>query len=303
MLRFLRREAEPPHAAVLAESWLVINPSRAPVYTGVVSSGESEWLLSVPAKSVSEARETHRSASLKFLWGTQSTVVPADTAVLVGPRVQPYIVCFPPETLLFGIVIRPWALGGLLDDRADRAFNQFLLDHPLRPPDELVRRAADRLEVDALHRILIELQRWFVGKARHRHSASVSVARQVVSALDEASGGCSLASVAAQVERSHSILCRGFKEHVGMTAKRYARIRRANATLRALDSAGRYNGADTAIRFGYFDQPHMIRELREITGSSPQVWRAARERLKSIWPSGAWEYLGFEPPCGPCRNR
>ncbi|MCC5870431.1 MAG: helix-turn-helix transcriptional regulator [Gammaproteobacteria bacterium] len=297
-MKFFKRQALPQYTDVLAESWLVANPWQTSVSTGVVSSGESEWLLFVPTVSAPGDLTNCVSASLTFLSEEQNTLVPANTPVLVGPRVRPYIVCFPPETVLFGVVIRPWSLGQLLDDRADRAFNRFLLDHPLRPPEELFSRTPAELETRAVHQILIELQEWFVSRVRDRHCGSISLARQVIAAFDDAAGMLPVADIASQIERSHSMLCRRFKEHVGMTAKRYARIRRANAALRAIEAGRRNNGAEMAAYFGYYDQPHMIRELRELTGSSPQVWRDARERQKSIWPFSAWDYLGFEPRNG-----
>lgn len=65
-----------------------------------------------------------------------------------------------------------------------------------------------------------------------------------------------------------------FREQIGTTPKRYARIQRLNLALRMLrrscaDLAG------VALDAGYYDQPHMNAEFRAMAGISPGEFRAA----------------------------
>lgn len=64
-----------------------------------------------------------------------------------------------------------------------------------------------------------------------------------------------------------------FHEQVGMAPKRYARIVRLNALLKEVSSS---NWADLAARFGYYDQPHFVREFREFSGTTPTGFLRAR---------------------------
>ena len=63
-------------------------------------------------------------------------------------------------------------------------------------------------------------------------------------------------------------LRRAFLERAGVGPKTFARIARVNRAARLLQSADRAH-ADVAARTGYFDQPHLIREFREICGVTP----------------------------------
>lgn len=63
-------------------------------------------------------------------------------------------------------------------------------------------------------------------------------------------------------------LRRAFLERVGVGPKAMARIARINYAARLIGTANRAH-ADVAARAGYFDQPHLIRDFREICGVTP----------------------------------
>lgn len=70
------------------------------------------------------------------------------------------------------------------------------------------------------------------------------------------------------ISRQH--LGRLFELQVGLSPKRLIRIermRQARAALLKPEPAE--SSASTALRFGYFDQAHMIQDFRELTGTSP----------------------------------
>jgi AraC-like DNA-binding protein len=61
---------------------------------------------------------------------------------------------------------------------------------------------------------------------------------------------------------------RAFVERVGIGPKALMRIARVNCAARLIRTANRAH-ADVAARTGYFDQPHLIRDFREICGVTP----------------------------------
>jgi methylphosphotriester-DNA--protein-cysteine methyltransferase len=68
-------------------------------------------------------------------------------------------------------------------------------------------------------------------------------------------------------------LAAGFRAHIGVTAKTYARIHRfhhAAARLRAGVSP-----IDVALDAGYYDQPHLTAEFRELSGLTPAAFAAS----------------------------
>ena len=62
---------------------------------------------------------------------------------------------------------------------------------------------------------------------------------------------------------------RGFREHVGSSPKAFARTLRFQAARRAL--AVGHPASEVAIAAGYADQPHMVREFRALSGTTPSA--------------------------------
>ena len=75
-----------------------------------------------------------------------------------------------------------------------------------------------------------------------------------------------------------------FKQTVGLTPKRYARVLRLKAALKDLSQRTR-SLADVADSNGYFDQAHFANECREIAGFSPSEYKPmARSTLHMELP-------------------
>jgi AraC-like DNA-binding protein len=68
-----------------------------------------------------------------------------------------------------------------------------------------------------------------------------------------------------------------FTEDVGMTPKRYARVRRFQRALARLTPNRSPAWAELALECGYFDQAHLCRDWLELTGLSPAEFLALRE--------------------------
>ncbi len=62
-----------------------------------------------------------------------------------------------------------------------------------------------------------------------------------------------------------------FKDRIGVSAKGYSRLVRVNAIIERADQVSTPDWADLSHRYGFFDQAHMINDLRSLTGQSPAV--------------------------------
>jgi AraC-like DNA-binding protein len=92
--------------------------------------------------------------------------------------------------------------------------------------------------------------------------------------------GASIAALRAVTGISPTRLATLFREQVGVTPKRFARLHRFRRALEMLHE-GAHALADLALRAGYYDQPHFAREFREMAGLTPS------EFLSSLrYPSG-----------------
>ena len=63
---------------------------------------------------------------------------------------------------------------------------------------------------------------------------------------------------------------------MGLTPKRFARVRRLQRVVRDLDGQGRADWAAVAARHGYADQPHLTDEFRELVGVTPTEYLRSR---------------------------
>ncbi len=67
-----------------------------------------------------------------------------------------------------------------------------------------------------------------------------------------------------------------FREHVGMSPKRYARLQRFRAVVDSIQRGARVEWSRVATDCGFYDQPHLVREFREFAGMTPSAYVAAR---------------------------
>jgi AraC-like DNA-binding protein len=84
-------------------------------------------------------------------------------------------------------------------------------------------------------------------------------------------GGASVGAIVDEVGFSHRHVASVFREHVGLSPKRYARVRRVVHAIG--DEGGAL--AQVAARAGFADQAHLTREVRAIAGVTPREVRRA----------------------------
>jgi AraC-like DNA-binding protein len=90
--------------------------------------------------------------------------------------------------------------------------------------------------------------------------------------------GVDVGRVTAELQLSRRRLIEIFTEDVGMTPKRYLRVRRFQRALAAATAIASPHWAELAIDCGYFDQAHLCRDWLELTGVTPSEFVALRRR-------------------------
>ncbi|HEY3705889.1 MAG TPA: helix-turn-helix domain-containing protein [Terracidiphilus sp.] len=66
---------------------------------------------------------------------------------------------------------------------------------------------------------------------------------------------------------------RRFASRVGLTPKRFARVRRLQRVLRSIRTGPPTDWTALAIKHGYYDQSHLIHEFRELADITPAAYR------------------------------
>jgi AraC-like DNA-binding protein len=89
--------------------------------------------------------------------------------------------------------------------------------------------------------------------------------------LQQARGALPVRELGQQAGYSERQLVRKFLEHVGVGPKRYARLVRFDALMAHLRREPRERDwGELAVRFGYADQSHLVREVKQFTGTTPK---------------------------------
>ena len=104
----------------------------------------------------------------------------------------------------------------------------------------------------------------------YTHTDHVSWA---VRRIEQCRGELDMRSLARDLGYSQKHVATMFRDHVGVTPKRFARIVRFHHLVTHLRRGDGGTWAELAARFGYYDQPHLVSEVRQFTGITPTELR------------------------------
>jgi len=108
------------------------------------------------------------------------------------------------------------------------------------------------------------------------------VTRAALGILQETGGDARVATLADTVGVSSRYLGGLFRREVGLSAKGMARILRFERALECLGASGRRDLAGIAFDCGYYDQPHLNRDFRDLAGLTPT------EYLQRVFVAPGW---------------
>jgi len=96
-------------------------------------------------------------------------------------------------------------------------------------------------------------------------------------------GGCvPIGTLAAELGWSHRQLISRFREEIGLAPKTVARVLRFDRAVAALGSSTSRGLAEIAFDCGFFDQAHLNREFRELSGTTPTAFIRSRRAPGAI---------------------
>jgi len=196
----------------------------------------------------------------------------ATRCVLVGPStrrqedlklsgsLQVFSVRFSPVGFhaLFGVPTR------LLRDRAIEA--ELVLGREIVELHEQLAAASPAQWESVAERYLLKRVR------RLDVSAESGIAARATAAMQRSRGMVGVAEVAARSAVSARHLERAFQEQVGVSPKVFGRLLRLDHALELAETGS--NWAEISHACGYFDQSHMVRDFRALTGATPVEFAA-----------------------------
>jgi AraC-like DNA-binding protein len=124
------------------------------------------------------------------------------------------------------------------------------------------RPLSDAQAVALIERLLLQRLR----ASRHR-SGLVEAA---VGAIERSHGAMRIEALADTLGVSRQHLASQFRARVGLPAKLFARVCRFQHASELIREGAPQDWAALALELGYYDQPHMIHEFRELAACTPQ---------------------------------
>ena len=103
----------------------------------------------------------------------------------------------------------------------------------------------------------------------------------MVGQMREQAGAVSIGRLREQTGWSKTRLTTVFGEQVGVSPKQYARILRFTSALKLIH-AGNASFAEIAAGTGYYDQPHLNAEFKELSGFTPREFQLAHRYANSV---------------------
>ena len=139
------------------------------------------------------------------------------------------------------------------------------------------------LEVETPHEKLRVLELVLVARLQGAPRPDLAVLRGVA-ALER---GAPVSAVASELGLLPRTFRRRFLDQVGLTPKRFARIRRLQRVVRAIEGLGAVDWSAVAAEHGFCDQAHLVDEFRDLAGLTPSAYLRDRAAANHVsWASG-----------------
>jgi AraC-like DNA-binding protein len=274
---FHARRPRPPLDACITVLWTVSDTPGPRLLERVLPTGTAQIVINL-AEDRTRGYDESRGFALQESSGS----------LLCGPRARYGIIDTDEQYDVVGACMAPGGLASLLTPHAAE-FTE--ADVPLDAlwGDRVVDRLRTRLlEAATAEARLDELEATLRGQWRERplHPAVASALHAFARRPTMTTVGD--AAVAAGVSARH--LIDRFTAQVGLTPKRFCRVRRFQRAIALAHSGAADDWATIAADCGFSDQPHLIHEFRAFAGLPPSAYldhrTAHRNHVRFLHPDG-----------------
>lgn len=270
-MRYITLPPPPPLAPFVRELWYFTAPELPDLIERVLPTGAMSLLINLAEDELrwyegDDPARCHRlgGAAVCGAHAEHFAIDTAEQREIVGVELTPG-----GASPLFGhdaeaLASTHVSLDALWGREAERVRERVL---EARTPGDKLRALGDALAARALRR------------PRPRDPA-VDFA---LAAFADPSRACTVADVIGQLGTSPKRFIRRFTEQVGLTPKRYCRVKRFQQAVSAIDRGERVSWAGVAASCGYYDQAHFIHDFRAFAGLTPTEY-VARRRVRNHVP-------------------
>jgi len=186
--------------------------------------------------------------------------------ILVGTQTEHFVIDTSRPTTLLSVLFKSGVAQDVMGVSAKELLNQIVpLSDVWGCSDSLYNQLMSTVDVAERFRILETTLLTQLNHQRERHYA----VEYALSALTAPVQQVSIADVQADVALSPPRFIQVFRDEVGFTPKLFSRLQRFHQVLDAVAGVDIVDWADLALRFGYYDQSHLINDFRKFAGISP----------------------------------
>lgn len=183
-------------------------------------------------------------------------------AIAIGASTAPALVRMRGRIEGMSIAIRPGAAAAILGVPAFELEGRVVpLDDVWRGERVLERVASARDDAERVAIVQSILER--------RASRGVPTAARAARILSRAGGRRTVRDVAAEIGIGERRLQQLFQAHVGLSPRAWSRLARLHHCLRALRARSAPTWAGFAAEHGFYDQSHLVNEIRALCGLTP----------------------------------
>lgn len=239
--------------------WTVdgVNPNRR---ERVLPNGAVELIINLGSwHKVVDETDPNRCAVYKASW-------------IAGIQERPLAIEPCRETRLLGIRFRPGGARSILRLPLSEVTNR-VVECDLAFDGWTVELRERILQAGSAGEWVPIIERFLCQRIRERADRAVNFA---VKQIQQSRGTCSIDRLAGNLGISHKHLITRFRDLVGTTPKMLARVERFQHAL-ALAQEPIVDWAGVAVRCGYYDQAHMIRDFRQLAGVTPEQYLRSRD--------------------------
>lgn len=187
-------------------------------------------------------------------------------AVVSGAQGRYFVIDVPAHASIVGVHFRPGGAYAFLDGSAGTLSDAHANLQAIwgARANEVREHLAAVNDPQARFRILDdELLRRLQSAARPREEVRFALRRLITS-------NARVERVAADIDLSHRRLIDIFATEVGVTPKVFSRVRRFQRALTLAKQGAPPDWTQLALRCGYYDQPHLIRDFVSLSGLPPK---------------------------------
>jgi len=167
------------------------------------------------------------------------------------------------------VIVRFTEVGApaILHDRADLLYNRTIPLDDVLPRQQIDHIQSILADTRQISQQILPVERFLASRIHAQNEISPQI-EAAAAMIRNSQGRASIRAIARHAAMSQSTLERHFRAAVGATPKKLSRLARLQHVCRLWDTGKTLT--EIAFEAGYCDQPHMVRDFRLFTGTSPE---------------------------------